>query len=521
MRIGLYHGYELVGSGSNEYTRYLSRSLARLGHEVHLFCREPHPERVEHVSRALAWDADGRSRELFARNLSTTCVVHQLPHGPVRPVYLDDQQRDGNVKAFTALTDAELDEYHRFAVATLRLALAHHPVDVLHANHLVYQSSVAVECGVPVTVFLHGSAIEYAVRPDARMKALARGALARAEGLIGGNQEVLDRVFKLFPEDRAALQRKSVIVGVGVDTAFFQPVERARRGTVLAPLAGEHGGKDPRLSIELTRRLDEGDFDALTGYHASYEHGRPDSDLAAKLARIPFEEGRVVLFVGALTAGKGLQGVIAAFPEVLRRHPDAHLVAVGAGAYREVLEALVHAFKTGNEPLFSHLVSCGFDLDGSELTGGWADVRGPLRFCPALGDHVHFLGRLDHALLRYVFPCADLSVFPSIVPEAYALVLMESLSNGVLPAVSDFSGFADGLRTLEGLLGTELVDRMRLPIEPEIRVAGIAARLGDLLADTEALAQGDRLRAIAVEHFDWDVQARQMVHAYKRLVSST
>ena len=27
MRIGLYHGYELMGSGSNEYTRYLAASL--------------------------------------------------------------------------------------------------------------------------------------------------------------------------------------------------------------------------------------------------------------------------------------------------------------------------------------------------------------------------------------------------------------------------------------------------------------------------------------------------------------
>ena len=34
MRIGLYHGYELTGSGSNEYTRYLAAALARDGHAV-------------------------------------------------------------------------------------------------------------------------------------------------------------------------------------------------------------------------------------------------------------------------------------------------------------------------------------------------------------------------------------------------------------------------------------------------------------------------------------------------------
>ena len=40
MRIGLYHGYELTGSGSNEYTRYLARSLLGAGHEVHTICRD-------------------------------------------------------------------------------------------------------------------------------------------------------------------------------------------------------------------------------------------------------------------------------------------------------------------------------------------------------------------------------------------------------------------------------------------------------------------------------------------------
>ena len=63
MRIGILHGYELTGSGSNEYTRYLSRALARAGHEVHLLCREPDPERFQE---------DG-------------CTVHVLPDASVRP----------------------------------------------------------------------------------------------------------------------------------------------------------------------------------------------------------------------------------------------------------------------------------------------------------------------------------------------------------------------------------------------------------------------------------------------------
>jgi|TARA_B110000208_G_scaffold190514_1_gene254590 glycosyltransferase involved in cell wall biosynthesis len=68
---------------------------------------------------------------------------------------------------------------------------------------------------------------------------------------------------------------------------------------------------------------------------------------------------------------------------------------------------------------------------------------------------VHFFGRLPHNLLKFVFPCCDVAVFPSCIPEAYPLVLMESLANGVMPMCSDFSGFSDGLDELASLLSKD------------------------------------------------------------------
>ena len=41
MKIGIFHGYELSGSGSNQATRYLAHALVKAGHEVHVLCREP------------------------------------------------------------------------------------------------------------------------------------------------------------------------------------------------------------------------------------------------------------------------------------------------------------------------------------------------------------------------------------------------------------------------------------------------------------------------------------------------
>ena len=47
MKILLWHGYLLGGTGSNVYTRSLARAWSRLGHEVVVFCQEPHPERFD------------------------------------------------------------------------------------------------------------------------------------------------------------------------------------------------------------------------------------------------------------------------------------------------------------------------------------------------------------------------------------------------------------------------------------------------------------------------------------------
>src|SRR3970282_1287672 len=47
MKILLWHGYLLGGTGSNVYTRQLAREWARAGHDVTVFSQEPHPERYD------------------------------------------------------------------------------------------------------------------------------------------------------------------------------------------------------------------------------------------------------------------------------------------------------------------------------------------------------------------------------------------------------------------------------------------------------------------------------------------
>ena len=51
LKIGIFHGYNLTGSGSNEYTRYLAKTFLAQGHTVHIICREFQPEKIEFVGQ--------------------------------------------------------------------------------------------------------------------------------------------------------------------------------------------------------------------------------------------------------------------------------------------------------------------------------------------------------------------------------------------------------------------------------------------------------------------------------------
>ena len=534
MRIGLYHGYELTGSGSNEYNRYLSENLAKAGHKVHIICREPSPEKFSFIDKAYEWESSAAAKLLFQRNDNAgDCVLHKLPDAAVTPVYLTDKQRPGNVKSFVSLTDEELAEYHQLNEKILRVILTENKLDILHANHLVYQPSAALnvcrETNTPLIIFPHGSSIEYVIRADERYKNLALKAILICAGLIIGNREVRDRIINLYPEHKETILAKTKIAGVGVDTSLFKPVQKSGRNGNIGELikTDGRGGKGPELVDELYVRLKKQDIQAVKEYWTAYNHSLPDEDLNGKLKQIPWEQN-ILLFVGALTAGKGMQGLITAMPFILSRQPDTHLVIVGAGTYREALEGLVYALKASNKDLLLKLCSQGMDLDRSELSGPWEDVQNfinnpdnldkILNWGGSVEGHIHFLGRLNHARLKYLFPCADLAVFPSIVPEAYPLVLMESFSNGVIPIVSYFSGFKDGVDELESVIDQSIIERMKISNDPNQRIESIIENICALLAGPDLSAETEKLRRLAVEEYDWKNRAGQIVRAYEYFI---
>src|ERR1700685_242033 len=68
MRILIFHGYLLSGTGSNVYNARLAEALVALGHEVHLLSQDRHADEHAFVTAVADWDSGAlRVRELDRR----------------------------------------------------------------------------------------------------------------------------------------------------------------------------------------------------------------------------------------------------------------------------------------------------------------------------------------------------------------------------------------------------------------------------------------------------------------------
>src|SRR3954471_24882525 len=113
MRILIFHGYLLRGTGSNVYNARLAGALARAGHEVHLLCQERRPEEVDVVDAAGDWDSGALAvRPLRSERAGAGSVTVYRPDiGGVLPVYVADRYEGVQARTFAQLSDEEVAEY--------------------------------------------------------------------------------------------------------------------------------------------------------------------------------------------------------------------------------------------------------------------------------------------------------------------------------------------------------------------------------------------------------------------------
>src|SRR5438067_10396778 len=166
MRILLWHGYLLGGTGSNVYSRALAREWSRGGHEVVVVSQERAPEQ---------YDLGGAQ-----------AVAVDLP-GRLLPVFVMDRYDGLEPKFLQDFSEAERRAYVEANAAALRDLL---PADLVFANHVLMGGPVGAATGAPFRVKAHGSELEYSMRGRPDLEAWGRESLAVAEATFVGSHHI-------------------------------------------------------------------------------------------------------------------------------------------------------------------------------------------------------------------------------------------------------------------------------------------------------------------------------------------
>jgi glycosyltransferase involved in cell wall biosynthesis len=280
VRILLWHGYLLAGTGSNVYTRALAREWSNAGHDVVVVSQEREPE-------------------LYDLGRAQTVAV-DLPGG-LLPVFVMDRYAGLVPKFVQDFTEDEQRAYVEANAAALRTLL---PADVVFMNHVLMGGPVGAATGVPFRVKAHGSELEYSMRGRPDLEAWGRASLAQAEATYVGSHHIREVL-----EDVVGHVDRVYEVPPGVDVDEFTLQDRAE---ALADLLRETRDDPPNNGNE--RLPDDGNTERLAAFLSGDEP--------------------TVVYFGKLIEEKGVQVLLEAMRSV-----DARLVVVGFGPYRATLEA--------------------------------------------------------------------------------------------------------------------------------------------------------------------------------------
>ncbi len=418
MKIVLWHGYLLGGTGSNVYTRSLARAFGHLGHEVVVICQDPNPE-----------DFDLAGARVVRPDI-----------GPLLPVFVLDHYAGVEARLLGDLTVTERARVVHANADALRAEL---PADLVLVNHVLLGAAVGAASGAPYVVKAHGSELEFAMRGNPGLCSWARECLPSARAVIAGSAHIVSVLAEVLGPGPHL--DHVLTVPPGVDVHALRPRPRTE---ALAELVAE-SRRDPPNPLH------------------RHDPRRPDAGNAERLAAFFAGEAPTVLYVGKLSREKGVHLLLEAL-----RGVDARAVIVGFGPQRKALER-------------------------------------------AAEGRVLFTGALDHRHLAQLWPLADVSVTPSVFPEAFGMVAAEAAACGSPPLVARHSGLAE---VAAGLAQEYPVARRDLvAFEPD-DAGDLAAKLRTLLAlpPEEREELGRAARRAAVRLWSWEGIAARLLAAGTR-----
>ncbi len=537
MRLLIFHGYLLRGTGSNVYNAELAEHLVRRGHDVHIFCQDRNAGELGFVDAVGDWDTgELMMHEVSSPSHAGRCTVYRPDIGGLLPVYVYDDYEGFEVKTFDQLTGDELDRYLAANVAAVSEVARLVEIEAGLANHLVMGPVILARAfdssHLPFAAKIHGSALEYTVKSSyERFAPYAREGLTAARAVLVGSRHTAESLWAAMPLD--GLPESTFLAPPGVDTLTFGLRDPDQAAGDLESLVrwletAERDGFDHEAERRIDQicspmRADPPRPEQLAEIRSGYDPAGIDVAVPQHLATVD-PDGPLVCYVGKLIVSKGVDLLLAAWPLVLARHPRARLVIVGFGTYREGLELLMRGLERDDERLLLQVCR-----EGRELEGGPRDQLTYLRnFLESLeGRHeryfgaarklresVVFTGRLEHGELARLLPAADALVVPSMFPEAFGMVAAEAAACGVLPICADHSGLAEVI----GIIGERLPLKVRelLAFERSFRaIDDLGYALGrwlDVDPRTRASTRAG-LAEVARKNFGWDTVAQHVVDA--------
>ena len=455
----IFHGYLLRGTGSNIYNANLAPALARLGHEVHLLCQD---------------------REIEIEGVQ----IHNPDIGGLLPVYVKDPYEGFEAKAFPELSEAELDDYLDANVAAVRaVSDAAGGIDAALANHLVMGPTILARAGVAnYAAKIHGSALEYTVKPHPRFLPYAEEGMRGAAGVLVGSRHTGESLWNALP-NLPDLRSKTRLGPPGVDTDLFRPLSDGSWG-------GDGGGPRTKTSPA----------------------GPPPS---------PLRQRNLVVFLGKLIVSKGVDLLLAAWPLVRAEHPAARLEIAGFGEFEPGLRRLAAALDRGDLDDAREVARLGRGLEGGEpaplpiLSVFLADPPpGYAGAARAAAGSLEFVGRLEHDEVAGFLPRADALVMPSTFPEAFGMVAAEAAACGTLPVAAAHSGMLEVSRKLADGLPPEVAGLLSFGVEAGA-VEAIASRLSVWLSLPTEVREPSREALVATVRrlWSWEGVARGVLSA--------
>ena len=519
MRVLVFHGYLLRGTGSNVYNAGLAGALVRLGHEVHLVCQERHACELEFVGAAGDWDTG----ELRLRRVGgASCTVYRPNIAGLLPVYVRDRYEGVVARTFPELSDAQLDAYLRANVDAVTEVVSQANPDVALANHLVMGPVILARAlagtGVPYAVKIHGSALEYTVKPYPRFLPYAREGIASARAVLVGSRHDAENLWSVL--DDPALPARTRLGPPGVEISRFRPRERAQALARLRTLADRIAHDSPQPEDV------PGERSAPSATESSFDIDQARTARALAELAAGAQAGPVVAFVGKLLISKGIDLLLMAWPLVLAELPTARLAVVGFGAYGAAVQRLIDALSGGELDTVRELAATGRAAEGAPASRlgfvlsflGWLEVSGErasyLTAARHMQERVILTGRLEHQELVDVLPLCEAIVVPSTFPESFGMVAVEAAACGALPITAAHSGLIELSRTLVTTLPQPVPELASFPLGPDV-IQSIARRVIAWLRTPSDLRE--KARAALVEtvaaRYSWEGVAHGVIAA--------